>query len=541
MAERKNFKKNYEKKNDRPVNEKKYNDEKNAGRSEKRPYDKKFAGKATVGMNKAPKIKRNLNGEEKRKRTDSRCPVFSLCGACAHIDVPYEKQLSDKLGNMIKLLGKYGHVDPVVGMKNPYHYRCKVNAVLKQKYDGTIEGGNYSEHTHKIVPVEKCYIEDAIADRIIVDTQKLMTSFKMKVFNERNGYGNIRYLMVRVGKQTGEIMLIIVTRSPVMPSKNNFVKALLKIHPEITTIVQNINDRTDSMILGRRENVLYGKGYIEDKLCGRTFRISPQSFYQVNPVIAEKIYRKAIDNARISPKDTVIDAYCGTGTIGIVAAADAGRVIGVELNSDAVKDANINARINSVDNIEFYNDDAGKFMEEFYEEGGKADLVIMDPPRAGSDEKFLNILLKLQPERISYVSCNPKTLERDLGILTANKAYEVKSITPYDMFPFTDNVETVVLLSQQNPDDRIRVKVDLDELDETSAEAKATYKKITDWVQEHYGFHVTNLNIAQVKRKNGIIERDNYNKPKSEDSRQPGTTPEKEKAITEALKYFKMI
>ena len=399
----------------------------------------------TVGMNRAPK--RNLKGEEKRKRSKSRCPVFSLCGACSHIDVPYEEQLSTKLGNMIKLLGKYAHVDPVVGMKNPYHYRCKVNAILKQKFDGTIEGGNYSEHTHKIVPVEKCYIEDLAADRVIVDTQKLLSSFKMKVYNERNGYGNIRYLMVRVGKQTGEIMLIIVTRSPVMPSKNNFVKALLKIHPEITTIVQNINDRTDSMILGSRENVLYGKGYIEDELCGRRFRISPRSFYQVNPVIAEKIYRKAIDGARISPKDTVIDAYCGTGTIGIVAAADAGKVIGVELNSDAVKDAKINAKINSVENIDFYNDDAGKFMEDYYAEGGMADVVLMDPPRAGSDSKFLNTLLKLKPERISYVSCNPITLERDLGILTASGEYKVNTITPFDLFPFTENTEVVATLS----------------------------------------------------------------------------------------------
>ena len=413
--------------------------------------DKKNTQKNLKGnLKRDPKRnpKRNLKGEIKRKKSDSRCPVFSLCGACAHIDVPYEEQLSEKLGNMIRLLGKYAHVDPVVGMKNPYHYRCKVNAVLKQKYDGTIEGGNYSEHTHRIVPVEKCYIEDTAADRIIVDTAKLMSSFKMKVYNENNGYGNIRYLMVRVGKQTGEIMLIIVTRSPVMPSKNNFVKALLKVHPEITTIVQNVNDRTDSMILANKENVLYGKGYIEDRLCGRTFRISPRSFYQVNPVIAEKIYRKAIDNARISPKDTVIDAYCGTGTIGIVAAADAGRVIGVELNSDAIRDAKVNAKINNVNNVEFYNEDAGEFLEKYYEEGGRADVILMDPPRAGADRKFLDTLLKLKPERISYVSCNPMTLERDLGILTAEGGYEVKKITPFDLFPFTENTECVAFLSR---------------------------------------------------------------------------------------------
>ena len=407
--------------------------------------------------------KKNSFEKKNFDKKKSRCPVFSLCGACSHIDVPYEEQLSIKLGNMIKLLGKYSHVDPVVGMKNPYHYRCKVNAVLKQKYDGTIVGGNYSEHTHKIVPVEKCYIEDAVADRIIVDTQKLLSSFKMKVYNGKNGYGNIRYLMVRIGKQTGEIMLIIVTRSPVMPSKNNFVKALVKIHPEITTIVQNVNDRTDSMILGKRENVLYGKGYIEDRLCGKIFKISPQSFYQVNPVIAEKIYRKAIDNAKLSPRDTVIDAYCGTGTIGIVAASDAGKVIGVELNSDAVRDAHVNAKVNSVNNIEFYNEDAGIFMEKYEEEGGKVDVVLMDPPRAGADIKFLNTLIKLKPDRISYISCNPITLERDLGILVSSGEYEVKSITPFDLFPFTEHVETVCLLSNRKPDTKVRIDVDLED------------------------------------------------------------------------------
>ncbi|MCR5526933.1 MAG: 23S rRNA (uracil(1939)-C(5))-methyltransferase RlmD [Lachnospiraceae bacterium] len=409
----------------------------------KKNFEKKFTDRAV-----SEEEQESAEISKKRKKSKSRCPVFSLCGACSHIDVPYDEQLAAKHRTLINLLGKYGKVDAVVGMKDPYHYRCKVNAVLLQKHDGTIEPGNYSEGTHRIVPIEKCYIEDAKADKIIVDTAKLMKSFKMKIYNDRNGYGNIRYIMVRMGKQTGEVMVIIVTRSPIMPSKNNFVKALLKEHPEVTTIVQNINDRTDSMILGKRNVVLYGKGYIEDKLCGKKFRISPNSFYQVNPVQTELLYRKAIEVAGITKKDTVVDAYCGTGTIGIIASDKAGSVIGAELNADAVRDARENAKINDIKNISFVSDDAGDFLERYYEDGHKADVVIMDPPRAGSSEKFLTTLLELEPERISYVSCNPITLERDLAFLTRAKKYKVDSITPFDMFPFTDNIETVCLLSK---------------------------------------------------------------------------------------------
>ena len=451
----------------KPYGKKSSDDKKSYGKKfsdDKKPYGKKFSddrksyGKKTLDDRKtygkkfigkgAEETQENTEVREKRKKSKSRCPVFSLCGACSHIDVPYDEQLAAKHRTLVNLLGKYGKIDEVVGMKDPYHYRCKVNAVLLQKYDGTIEPGNYSEGTHRIVPIEKCYIEDAKADQIIVDTAKLMKSFKMKIYNDRNGYGNIRYIMVRMGKQTGEVMVIIVTRSPIMPSKNNFVKALLKDHPEITTIVQNINDRTDSMILGKRNVVLYGKGFIEDKLCGKKFRISPGSFYQVNPVQTELLYRKAIEVAGITKNDTVVDAYCGTGTIGIIASDKAGSGIGAELNSDAVRDARENAKINDIKNINFVNDDAGDFLERYYADGNKADVVIMDPPRAGSSEKFLTTLLELEPERISYVSCNPITLERDLDFLTRAKKYKVESITPFDMFPFTDNIENVVLLSK---------------------------------------------------------------------------------------------
>ena len=265
------------------------------------------------------------------------------------------------------------------------------------------------------------------------------------IYNEDSGYGLLRHVMVRTGFVSGEIMVVLVCVSPVFPSKNNFVKALRKLHPEITTVVLNVNDRTDSMVLGKRDIVLYGRGYIEDELCGCTFRISPQSFYQVNPVQTKNLYEKAISMAGLTGNERVMDAYCGIGTIGIVAASAAKEVIGVELNKDAVRDAVTNAKANGEKNIRFYNNDAGKFMVEMAQNGEKADVVIMDPPRTGSDEAFLSSVVKLAPERVVYVSCGPETLARDLKYLTKH-GYTVKRATPYDCFPYTEHIETVVLL-----------------------------------------------------------------------------------------------
>ncbi len=387
------------------------------------------------------------------KKTESRCPVFNKCGACTHIDVPYDEQLLKKKSYLERLLSKYGKVEEMVGMKDPFHYRCKVTGIFVQGKGGRIEAGNYYEGSKNIVPVNKCYLEDVKADAIINDAADLLRSFKMKVYNERTGYGNFRYAVVRVGKNTGEIMLILVTRSPVFPSKNNFIKALRTRHPEITTVVQNINDRTDSMILGNRNNVLFGKGYIEDRICGLTFRISPGSFYQVNPVMAEMLYKKAAALADLKGNETVLDAYCGTGTIGLTLAAKAKQILGVELSKDAIRDARVNAKINSIKNAEFFAGDAGKFLEDYYAQGGKADLLVADPPRSGLGTDFIDTLKKNPPERIIYISCNPITLERDLKLLTdrsvKGSSYKVLHISGYDMFPFTEHVETAVLLTRE--------------------------------------------------------------------------------------------
>ena len=293
-------------------------------------------------------------------------------------------------------------------------------------------------------------IEDKKSQEIIRTIRGLLKSFKIKTYDEDTGYGLFRHVLIRRGFKSGEIMVVLVLGSPILPSSNNFVKALRKEHPEITTVVLNINDRKTSMILGEREKVLYGKGFIRDELCGCTFRISPKSFYQVNPVQTEILYQKAIEFAHLTGKESVIDAYCGIGTIGLIASGHAKEVVGVELNKDAVKDAILNAKENQIRNVRFFQGDAGEFMEAMAAEGNSMDVLFMDPPRAGSDEKFMASAVKMGPEKIVYISCNPETLARDLKYLT-KKGYQVKKIQPVEMFAFTEHVETACLLSKKCP------------------------------------------------------------------------------------------
>lgn len=380
-----------------------------------------------------------------RTRTESLCPVEKKCGGCGGFSQSYEQHLKKKEKTVQELCKTVKKWEPIMGMETPYHYRNKVHAVFGEDRRHNVISGTYEEKTHRIVPVDSCMLDDPRADAIIVSVRGLLKSFKIRPYNEDTGYGLFRHVLVRTGYHTGQIMVVLVLASPVMPSKNNFVKALLKLHPEITTVVLNVNGRGTSMVLGEKEHVLYGKGYIEDTLCGKTFRISAQSFYQVNPEQTERLYEKAVEYAELTGAETVLDAYCGTGTIGLIAAGHAKEVIGVELNRSAVRDAKINAKTNNVTNISFYENDAGKFMVEMAEQGANVDVVFMDPPRAGSDEAFLNSLVRLAPPRVVYVSCNPETLARDLQYLTRN-GYRALRATPVDMFPWTGHVETVVLL-----------------------------------------------------------------------------------------------
>lgn len=377
-----------------------------------------------------------------------KCNISKKCGGCQFQGIPYKEQLKKKQKKEQSLLGAYRKVCPIIGMENPYYYRNKVHAVFDRDRKGNIISGIYEEGTHRVVPVENCLIEDEKSQAIIRTIRGMLKSFKIRTYDEDTGYGLLRHVLIRRGFSTGEIMVVLVTGSPIFPSKNNFVKALRKAHPEITTVVLNVNDRQTSMVLGDREKPIFGPGFIKDRLCGCMFRISPKSFYQVNPVQTEILYQTAIDYAGLTGKETVIDAYCGIGTIGLIAAKKASKVIGVELNKDAVKDARINAKENKITNAAFYQGDAGRFMVEMAAKGEKADVVFMDPPRAGSAERFLSSVVKLSPKKVIYISCNPETLARDLKYLTKHH-YKVEKIQPVDMFPFCDHVETVCSLSRK--------------------------------------------------------------------------------------------
>ena len=377
---------------------------------------------------------------------NSPCPVTKRCGGCQWMGMDYQEQLREKEKRVRKLLAPYCGLEGIVGMEQPLYYRNKVHAVFGEDRRHRPISGIYEERTHRIVPVDSCRIENQKADAIIVSVRELLPSFKIRPYNEDTGFGLLRHVLVRMGQASGQILVVLVLASPILPSKNNFVKALLKRHPEITTIVVNVNNRNTSMVLGDREQVIYGKGYIEDTLCGKIFRISPSSFYQVNPLQTELLYAKAMEYAALTGRETVLDAYCGTGTIGIIASERAGQVMGVELNADAVRDARVNAKINQVGNIRFYQNDAGRFLLDMEAQGARVDVVFMDPPRGGSSEEFLSAVARMAPERVVYISCNPETLARDLKYLTAH-GYGAERGLAVDMFPFTEHVETVCLLN----------------------------------------------------------------------------------------------
>lgn len=377
------------------------------------------------------------------------CTVAKKCGGCQLTNMTYEQQLSFKQSKAIKLLGRFCHVDKIKGMKEPYHYRNKVQAAFGRTRSGMIISGVYQSSTHNIVKVDSCYIEDKKADEIIVTIRNMLKSFHLTVFDDKTGKGFLRHVLVKRAFGTGEIMVVLVTGSPIFKSKNDFCKALLKAHPDITTIVQNVNNSYTSLVLGEKELVLYGTGYITDELLGYKFRISPKSFYQINYEGTKYLYSKAMEFADLSKEDRIIDAYSGVGTIGIIASQYVKEVISVELNRDAVRDAKINASINNIDNIRFFCADATEFLLSAAEENEKIDVVLMDPPRAGSTVEFMKSVCTLAPEKVVYISCNPETLARDLTFFTKN-GYKVKKIQPVDMFPHTSHIECVVQLLRES-------------------------------------------------------------------------------------------
>ena len=382
-----------------------------------------------------------------KKSKKELCSVAGKCGGCQLQNMTYDRQKAFKQAAVVKLFGKYCRVAPIEGMDNPYHYRNKVSAAFGTTRSGMIISGVYQSSTHNIVKIDSCLLEDETADKIIVTIRNLLREFRLTAYNERIEKGFLRHVLIRRGFTTGEIMVVMVTSTPVFPGKNHFIEKLLEIHPEITTIVQNINNKFTSMVLGDAQKVLYGKGYIEDILCGKRFRISPKSFYQINPVQTEKLYNCAIHLAGLTGEETVIDAYCGIGTIGIAAADKAKLVIGTEINKDAVKDAIVNAKINETENIRFYALEAGEFMRNLAADNEHIDVLFTDPPRAGCSREFLDSAIALSPEKIVYISCNIETQVRDVYHLVKH-GYKVKACRPFDMFPHTKHIENIILLTK---------------------------------------------------------------------------------------------
>ena len=413
-----------------------------------------------------------------------RCPVSQECGACQHIEEHYELQLARKNARMSDLFASFRHVElqPIIGMEDPYHYRNKVVSpyapgkklpgVASGAQDGTrgssrgdrareararrvagrprheILCGMYAAHSHRIVPTDGCLVENAQAKRIVLAIRNLMPKFGIEPYREDVGSGFLRHAVVRVGHTSEEILVTLVTNGREFPGSRAFCRELVKRCPAITTIVQNVNERQTNVILGEREHVLYGPGFILDKLCGLSFRISSQSFYQVNAVQTEVLYRKAMELAAFKDEESVVDAYCGTGTIGLVAAkSGAAHVVGVDTVAAAIRDARENARHNGVENARFVAADAGVFMREAAARGERIDVVLMDPPRAGASEEFLEALAVLAPQRVVYISCDPETQVRDVRLLE-KKGYRLRVVQPVDMFPHTDHVEAVVLMSR---------------------------------------------------------------------------------------------
>ena len=499
-----------------------------------------------------PEKKKSISNNKSGVKSGN-CPLYKKCGGCQLQNLTYEQQLRYKQVKCIRLLGKFCRVGEIIGMENPYHYRNKVQAAFALDRHSNIISGVYQSSSHKIVPVTVCMTEDEKADEIIGTIRRLLKNFKLRPYNEDTGRGFLRHVLVKRGFKSGQIMVVLVTGTRDFPKKKDFVATLLKIHPEITTVVQNVNNQKTSMVLGNRSEVLFGDGYITEQLGDFSFRISPKAFYQINPIQTEVLYNTTLEFAGLTGKETVIDAYCGTGTIGIFASPKAKKVVGVELNPDAVKDARVNAKLNSAENTEFYNADAGEFLADAAASNEKYDVVIMDPPRSGSTVKFLKSVVKLAPKTVVYVSCNPETLARDLMFLVRN-GYKVKKIQPVDMFPHTNHVETVVLLSHKKPDGHINVKVEFGKgegkvpLDNIAKRAegykpkeRVTYKMIKEYIEAKYGFKVHTAYIAEVKRDLGLPM---YDAPNAvEELKQPRKHPtaEKVEAIKDALKHFEVI
>ena len=478
-------------------------------------------------------------------RVEPVCPSARQCGGCQLQAVSYEEQKvfkEKKLRGHLERIGGFTNLpmEPLIGMDEPYHYRNKAQFPVGRNKEGKIVTGFYAGRTHAIIENRDCALgipeNKDVLDRVIAHMEK----YNIAPYDEATGKGLVRHIFVRYGFFTGELMVCLIINGQDLPHQRELVEKLCEI-PGMTSISLNMNKKRSNVILGDKVKTIWGEDYITDKIGDISYEISPLSFFQVNPKQTWKLYSKALEYADLHGEETVWDLYCGIGTISLFLAQKAKFVRGVEIVPAAIEDARRNAKLNDIGNVEFFVGKAEEVLPAEYEKNGVyADVIVVDPPRKGCDEMLLKTILKMQPKRVVYVSCDSATLARDLRFLCDN-GYELKKVCGVDQFPQTVHVETVVLLSQQKPDDTIEIDLDLDELDATSAELKATYQEIKDYVLKEFGLKVSSLYISQVKRKCGIEVGENYNLPKSENARVPQCPKEKEDAIKAALKYFAMI
>ena len=476
--------------------------------------------------------------EPSPERREPDCPYYGRCGGCDFRHLSYREELWAKRQRVQDALTRLGgsdvEVEEILGAADPLYYRNKSQYPVSA---GKV--GFYRARTHDVVDIERCLIQKPQADAAAAVLRDYLRDFAVPSYDEKTGRCLLRHLYVRTNRR-GESLVCVLANGERLPHEEELVGRLRRAVPDCVGVVLGVNTRRGNTILGERYRTLWGADTLEDELCGLTFRLSVPSFYQVNRDQAEVLYRKAVEYAGLTGGELVVDLYCGAGTITQVMAGGAGRVIGAEIVPEAIEDARENARRNGIENVEFFCGDAAQLAADFAGRGLRPDVICVDPPRKGLAPEVIAAAAQMAPQRVVYVSCDPGTLGRDVKRF-AEYGYRVQRAAACDLFPGTRHVETVCLLSKLQRKEHIEIEVAMDEMDLTSAESKATYEEIREYVFEHTGLKVSHLYIAQVKQKYGIIERENYNKPKSEDTRQPQCPPEKEKAITEALKHFGMI
>ena len=478
-------------------------------------------------------------------RVEPKCEFARQCGGCQLQALSYDQQLvfkTNKVKGHLERIGGFTDIpmEPIIGMDELFHYRNKAQFPVGRNKEGKIVTGFYAGRTHNIIENRDCALGVAenkeVLDRVIAHMEK----YGIEPYNEATGKGLVRHVLIRYGYFTKEVMVCLILNGNKIPKEELLVKSLCEI-PGMTSITINVNKKRSNVILGEEICLLWGQEYITDRIGDISYQISPLSFYQVNPMQTQKLYAKALEYADLHGEETVWDLYCGIGTISLFLAQKAKFVRGVEIVPAAIENAKENAKLNGLENTEFFVGKAEEVLPREYKKNGVyADVIVVDPPRKGCDETLLETMVEMNPERIVYVSCDSATLARDLKYL-CERGYELRKVCPVDQFGMTVHVETVVLLSQQKPDDTIEIDLDLDELDVTSAELKATYQEIKDYVLKEFGLKVSSLYISQVKRKCGIEVGENYNLPKSENARVPQCPKEKEDAIKAAMKYFAMI